>query len=309
MSRRFVQHLGLSASVLLGALCTGAGLSESANREALVVISREAEPFRKAAQAARDALRERGWVVRIEVLSKRQAAPTGSEAVVAVGTDAARWAAAHAPSGLPVAYCMVSDSSALRDAAGARMTGIVSEVSVSTQMALLRETLPAARRIGVLYSPNSTRSRRAMEALQSAGRGLEIEAVSIGEKEEIGSALDRLVQRRVDVVWTIPDSAVYDSGTIKALLQTTLRARIPVFGFSTSVVRAGALVGVGIDPDDQGRQAAIGVDRLAAEGGLPSVREVPAEFEISVNLIVASHLGVVVPESVIRKSTNVFREE
>lgn len=290
--------------VMMGAvLALGGAASPPA---AHILLSREAEPFRQAEQACAGALRGESWGVRSEVLDPAKPPAIAEDAtVIAVGTEAAAWAQAHVSPRARVVYAMVADPEGAGLTAGRPVAGVLSDVPAEAQVAAVRGCLPQARVVGALVRAGSPRSARLHAAFaEAAGKaGLRVETVSVGDKPEVAQAVEELLRRRVDIVWTMPDAGLYDANVIKNLLQTTLRAGVPVYGFSTPMVRAGALVGAAVDPAAQGRRAA----ELALR---PPDDRVPvavnAEHAIGVNLIVAQRLNITVPAGFLETVTNKF---
>jgi len=84
-----------------------------------------------------------------------------------------------------------------------------------------------------------------------------------------------------------------------------------VWGFSPAFVRAGGLVGVGVEPRAQGRQAADIVQRLGSgkPGAVTDRVQSAQEFQVAVNLIVARQLGIEIPEALTKRATFVFKTE
>ncbi|CAG0965185.1 hypothetical protein PHYC_00943 [Phycisphaerales bacterium] len=298
-------------AALAGVMYLGAWGSEAeAPKEALVVLSREAEPFRKCEKAVAARLKESGWTVRTVVIDDKGRVGGGEAAdrVVAVGTEAATWAKSRASEGTSVVFCMVADAEGAGLTAQPNISGVLSEVPAAAQMSLIREALPKAGRVGILYKEGSARGERWLAAMRDEALkvGLSVDAQRVESKEKLGDALSLLLKRRVDVLWTMPDGGLYDASTLKAVLRATLEEGVPVFGFSTPVVRAGALVGVGIAPEAQGAQAGALMIDLAGRKG-PAAEIVDPAFEVGVNLVVAERLQLSVPGGVVEKATHVFK--
>ena len=69
---------------------------------------------------------------------------------------------------------------------------------------------------------------------------------------------------------------------MRTLLLAGIRKKIPVWGFSTAFVRAGALIGVGVEPRSQGAQAAeILVKLLDDPASLKEQSQSPHDFQIA----------------------------
>jgi ABC-type uncharacterized transport system substrate-binding protein len=217
--------------------------------------------------------------------------------------------------------------------------GISMDVPVGEQIALMTRALGKIKTIGMLYCsdvPASAAMQKEME--QAMPAGVRLLAVDVKKHQSMADAIAALLAQGPDIVWTAPDSSVYDGATIRSLLLASVRNRIPVFGFSTAFVKAGALLGIGIDPRAQGEQAATmvaGVIKSRAKGaGAVSkpaggntttssasatsvaasspacVVEAP-KFQVVLNLIVAAgdRLSISLPAEMTRSADVVFRPE
>jgi len=160
---------------------------------------------------------------------------------------------------------------------------------VGRQLDLVRLALPEARRIGVLWGPESVAQRPALLAAARA-RGLQEVAAQFAGSESLFNTLQSaLLDVQVLLAW--PDPQVYNSATIANILLTTYRARVPVVGFSAPYVAAGALMSVHSTLRQHAQQAALMV-YAALQSGLPAQSQYPVDFEVSVNERVARALGL-----------------
>jgi ABC-type uncharacterized transport system substrate-binding protein len=134
--------------------------------------------------------------------------------------------------------------------------------------------------------------------------------VAVNEFPSISAAIAALVQKNVDIVWTTADQRLYDNASVRALLLSCLREKIPVWGFSPAFVRAGAVVGVGVEAAAQGKQAAdLLIALLKDPKSVKNKVQSPREYQIAVNLIVAKDLNLDIPESVPQRAAFVYRSE
>lgn len=90
--------------------------------------------------------------------------------------------------------------------------------------------------------------------------GWKLEAVDVAKADSTAE----LFRRDSGMVWTIADdSVIYNRATVTSLLLSSLRQQSPVFGFSGSFVKAGALLGLAANPTLPGGYAAsLVADRL-----------------------------------------------
>jgi putative ABC transport system substrate-binding protein len=305
--------LGMVLFVTIGGLFTWVSAQGA---EIVIVRTSDAEPYVQAGAALENRLVDAHDSVR-NLLAKdvsAQGITAGigkADAVVAVGTPAARWLQKQLPADVKLVYCMVSDPADAGLLEGRPSTGVTTDVPISEQIKLITEAMPKTRSVGILYRSDAANSKEVLQSLQkSIPESWSVQAVAVNEEPSIAEAITALIAKQVDVIWTAPDAKIFDSAAVRTLLLAAVRARIPVWGFSPAFVRAGALLGVGVDPAAQGKQAAELVIECISEHAPALQRAVPPQqFQIAVNLIVARQLGVEVPESLTQRAAFVFQAE
>ncbi len=281
----------------------------------VVVHSKKAEQFEQAEEAFRKTWRsgsriESVVLADVELASLARVTSDGTVAYVAMGTDAASKLAKHLPANVPMTFCMVSEPEAAGVIDRERTAGVRLDVTMSDQMEIIRTTLPNARSIGVLRRAGSAKGQRAVDELKaSLPAGWTVVAEEVAGAQEVADGIERLLSANVDVVWTYADSSLFDSATVKALLLATIRKRVAVFGYSTPFVRAGALMGVGVEPAEQGSQAAEGLRELESSGSENRGQIASPRFVFSLNKIVAEKLSVSLSDAVVREADVVFDRE
>lgn len=232
-----------------------------------------------------------------------------ADAVLAIGTPAATYLHAYLALPTPLIYCMVAMPSAAGLTDGRAAFGVTTRIPVQAQFELIAQALPNARVLGMLYHSDTTEGQQSLQMVrQTLPKDWQLQAVAVDKFDSIAAAIDELANRHVDVIWTTVETGIYDAATIRSLLLSELRTNSPVFGFSPGFVRAGALVGVGIDPTAQGAQAAALTARVLANPADKSVTQVqaPQSFQIAVNLIVADKIGIHLPKDLIRRAAYTF---
>ena len=205
---------------------------------------------------------------------------------------------------IPVIFCMVLHP-AKYDLDAPNMVGIALEVPFNRQIDPMRSVLPNLKRIGVLYDPNKTSAKVESARRQAKAMGVELIAREVSSEREVPEALRSLVPH-IQALWLLPDSTVLTEESLAFLLSTTLAADVPVIGFSSGLVRSGALVGAHIMYEDVGKQAARLAKRLANSGSSsPTGIIPPKQLRLSINLKTAKYLGITVPPKVL----NTFDEQ
>lgn len=264
--------------------------------EVTIVLSSPAEPYRVAAAACRERYDKAVPTILVGDLT----APPTTPVVVAIGSPAAAWLNQRLAPGQVMVHCLVTPEVHHRLVTRPGRLGLAAEVPTTVMLADVRRLLPRARRIGFLYRSRTTASERLRREVVAATTDLELVAVDLDRATSAAEAIDRLLDAGPDLVLAAPDAAVYDAGMVRAVLLAALRRRVPVYGYSWPMVRAGALAGSGIDPAGQGQAVADLVSRILAGDDAPMMTREPARF---LNLTVAAKLGVAIDPVLVAGAT------
>jgi len=207
--------------------------------------------------------------------------------------------------GIPVVFCMVLDS-AKHDLKAPNVTGIRLEIPISRQFGALRAVLPSVKRLGVLYDPDKTGELVEEGRLQARAMGVEVVARRVSSEKDVPSALGALIPD-IDALWLVPDGTVVTGDSLKFLMSTALNANVPVLGFSSELVRNGALVGLSVHYEDVGRQAGMLARKILLERYQPNSTTFPPDrFRLAVNLKTAKFLGIVIPPAVVSSADELY---
>jgi hypothetical protein len=182
-----------------------------------------------------------------------------------------------------------------------KLTALYANQPLSRQLALLRLALPKAQDLGVLWTPEASEtaegakpSSSLLELKQATNErhlNLRIETVQAGAP--VYKPLRSLLGQ-VDVLWALPNDQIYNPASFQNILLSSIRAGVPMMGFSAAYVRAGAMLGVYATPQAMARQAAQMVQDMLVRGhtaGLAVAPQFPKSFEVGVNQAVARSMG------------------
>jgi putative ABC transport system substrate-binding protein len=236
------------------------------------------------------------------------------DVVFAVGTPAAMSVKTHAPN-LPMVFSIGGDPVGLGLVAslarpGGAATGYMqgSQEIVLKQLSLLREMVPSAKRVAVLFEAGNPSMLQGVRSLQhsAAAVGLETQAMSLRDWKDVDAAEKRMMREAVDGMIVMYDRIT--SGNAWNIASLADRRGLPaVFGNRHFIANGGALVSYGIDWPAQIVRSADYLARIldgAKPADLPVLQ--PAQFELVVNLWKARRLGQTIPQSVLLQATEVI---
>ena len=175
------------------------------------------------------------------------------------------------------------------------------------RLQLLKEVVPNASRVAVLWDPNYSDFAPDWRALRAAAQSLGVTLRSVESRgpAELESAFSAMTSGRADALVTFSDSLTY----LQAQRVADLAAnnRLPGIYAYQEVTAAGGLMSYGTSIPDMFRHAAVFVDKIlkgAKPGDLPI--EQPTKFELVVNRKTASALGITVPQSILMRADKVI---
>lgn len=213
---------------------------------------------------------------------------------------------------IPVVYTAVTDPVAaeLADKDGnpvGNVTGTSDTLPVEEQLKMIREMMPDAKTIGILYTTSEANSVSAIATYESLvdKYGFTLETKGIGQTSEIALATDDLLTK-VDCITNLTDNTVVAS--LPTILEKANEKGIPVFGSEIEQVKIGCLAAEGIDYIQLGKQTG----KIAAQilKGEKKASEIPYEIisepGFYVNTKVAENLGIEVPSDLADSAVESF---
>lgn len=251
----------MRAALLALVLLTPPALAAAAG-EIVVIRSTDLPAYRAVEQAALADLGQAARSVQLapgNLVEQIRVTTGGAKVLLALGPDVA--AAAAAQKGPAVLHVFVPNPAA----AGIDPTlpSVPTQPSLGFQVRALRQLLPKARRVGVIYDPAQSSALVAECDSTLVAAGLVLVRKEVAARAEVPSALEAILPT-VDLLWILPDPTVVGLETLRALVQAPLEAHVPVIGYGESQARAGALLSAEARWDDVGRKAAAAARRLVA---------------------------------------------
>jgi putative tryptophan/tyrosine transport system substrate-binding protein len=193
---------------------------------------------------------------------------------------------------------------------GGNITGLSFDVGpeiTAKQVQLLKEAVPEATRLAVLWNPNSPFLHPYLEAIrvQSKRLGVSTQSLQVQDPNDIKGAFAAMKQAQADVLIVLSDSfATLHRGLIADL---AAQQRLPAIYGWRAYIDAGALMSYGPSLSDLFHGAARYVDKIL-RGAKPSDLPVeqPTKFELIINLKVAKTLGLSFPQTLLTAADEVI---
>lgn len=174
----------------------------------------------------------------------------GKDLILAIATPAAQ-AVAGATSDIPIIATAVTDFQAAglvqsNDLSGTNVTGTSDLTPVKEQIDLLKQLLPDAKKVGILYCSAETNSTFqadiAMTACEEAG--LEFQVFTVSSSNDIQTVVESMVGK-VDVIYAPTDNVIAAGMPTVSMVAT--ENNLPIICGESGMVDKGGLATYGID--------------------------------------------------------------
>ncbi|MGN0404916.1 MAG: ABC transporter substrate-binding protein [Bariatricus sp.] len=215
-------------------------------------------------------------------------------------------------SDIPVIFTAVTDPVAaeLADADGkpvGEVTGTSDKLPVEEQLRMIREILPDAKTIGIIYTTSEANSVSAIEEYKEkvGDYGFELVEKGITNTSEIALATDDLLTK-VDCISNLTDNTVVNS--LATILDKANAAKIPVFGSEIEQVKIGCLAAEGLDYVALGKQTGkMAAKVLKGEAAASEINfETITEAGLYLNTKVAADLGITLADDLVSGAVEVY---
>ncbi|HWN02231.1 MAG TPA: ABC transporter substrate-binding protein [Candidatus Dormibacteraeota bacterium] len=181
---------------------------------------------------------------------------------------------------------------------------------VPKRLELLKQVVPRASRVAVLWHPGIYSERTMRDMLQEtegAARavGVQLQLVGAGGPDDFGKAFTAMRRDRADAVVVFPSPMLYLEH--KSIVDLVAQSRLPAVYPWREAVDDGGLIAYGANIPDMLRHAAAVVDRVlkgAKPADLPI--EQPTTYELLINLKTARALGLTIPPSLLQRADQVI---
>jgi putative ABC transport system substrate-binding protein len=192
---------------------------------------------------------------------------------------------------------------------GGNITGLSEMASEldAKQLEMLKEVVPQARRIGVLWNPTTPSQVPGLQSLKAAAEklGLALHMASAATAEEFDGAFVSMARENVGALFVMPSPLIVMQRA--RVTELALKFRLPGIFSVKEAVEAGGLMSYTADRNDLSRRAALYIDKIlkgASPADLPV--EQASKYQLVINLKTAKALGLEVPPTLLARADEVI---
>ena len=281
-------------------------------------------------QAFLGALRELGWIEGRNIVIEYRWAEGDLERLPGLAEDLVRrnvdvivapaasaaLAAKHATSTIPIVMIFPNDPvgqglvSNLRRPGGnvTGTTNIPISDMLGKRLQILKEAVPNATRVAIVYDPTDQVFSPPMKGFEGAARslGIQLQYVEARGPKDFDGAFAAMEQQRANALLVAGGTTFLINRT--RFNELALKRRLPTMFSVREGVEAGGLVAYGVNMTEFVSRSAAYVDKIL-KGAKPAdlAIEQPTKFELIINLKAANALGLRIPQSVLARADEVIQ--
>jgi ABC-type uncharacterized transport system substrate-binding protein len=244
-------------------------------RDVIVVLDARVPYHRIALAGARDEVQGTTTVLELsgsrtaDLRSMRRVADTRPNAILAIGSEAARLARAAAPD-IPVVYTMVMDPGG-DDLAGTNLCGVALNDGFEGALDRLAAMKPGVRRLLTLYDPRRLAPAVGKLRRLARDRGMVLRALPARNARQAAEALERAEREHPpDAFYLLLDPALVDAGVFDRIRLFAARHDAILIVPDSTLVAAGGTYAYAPGFREMGAYAGRLVSRVIVDGVRPA---------------------------------------
>lgn len=213
----------------------------------------------------------------------------------------------------PVVFTAVTDPVGAElvesnEAPGVNVTGTTDMNPVADQIDLIKQVIPEAKKVGIVYSSGEINSAVQVKLAKAEAKqeGLEVVEKTVTNTAEVQQAAQTLTD--VDAIYVPTDNAVV--AALDSVLQVAEDNHILVITGDTSSVENGAALTLGLEYEALGRQTGEMAIKILKDGADPATMPVEEQKnpQLVVNTKAAQRQGHPIPKEMQDKADKVITE-
>ncbi|MDR1785085.1 MAG: ABC transporter substrate-binding protein [Spirochaetaceae bacterium] len=223
-----------------------------------------------------------------------------SDLILAIATPAAQ-AVANLTATIPIVITAVTDPQSAKlvksnEMPGTNVTGTSDLTPVEAQIKLLKQIVPGAKTVGLLYNSSEQNSLFQIDLAKKAcaSLGLSYIDATASNANEIQQVVQSLVGK-VDAVYSPTDNLI--ASAVPTVAAVTTAAKLPFICGEEGMTKAGGLATYGINYYNLGKQTAVMAVDILKNGKKPA--DMPIQYleggDLFINDEIARAIGITIP--------------
>ena len=187
-------------------------------------------------------------------------------------------------------------------------TGVSNMISIAPQLKLIKDILPNAKKLGIIYNSMEINSLEVLRKIKQLAARFDLEIVEsvIASSNDVVMATQALANKEVDAIFVSNDNTALSA--IKGITKISAKFCIPVFCSDVDTINSGVLAALGPDQYNIGIQTGKIIEKILIDGKMPSQIPVvfPEALEFRINMKVAQKLRIAIDQNILSVASEVI---
>lgn len=232
--------------------------------------------------------------------------------ILAIATPSAQ-AIASKITDIPVLITAVTDPLSAKlvktmEKPGANITGTTDMNPIADQLKLLKDLVPNAKKVGVIYNAGEVNSQVQVDIVKNNAKdlGLEIVEATVSNSSDVLMAAQSLIGK-VEAIYVPTDNTVVSA--FESVAKITTENKIPVISGESSVVDRGGIGTIGINYLKLGQQTGEMAVKIIKGEAKPQDMAIESQKELDtvINQKAADAIGLTIPQELLAKANKVIK--
>lgn len=213
---------------------------------------------------------------------------------------------------IPHVFCAVTDPFSSGVAVSpadhiANLTGLATPQPVESTIKFMREIMPKARKIGMVWNPSEANSEYCTKLARKAAEKYKFQLVekTVSNTNDIEEVVKAVINEKVDIFFTSGDVTV--SMVVPSIAKKMTENKIAYFTNTPNDINSGVFFAIGADYPEVGSKAADILKKVVMgkeTKDIPIETYVPEKYNINTQL--AKQLGISVPKHILKAANTVI---
>ena len=187
------------------------------------------------------------------------------------------------------------------------ITGVSDLLPIKEHIVMVLTFKPDIKKLGLLYNAGEANSKATIASIKALQGELGFDTVeaTASKTADVYQAAKSLVGK-VDAIFIPTDNTIISA--LESVLKVGIQNKLPIFAADVDSVKRGAVAAMGFDYYKHGYQTGAIAERIL-NGEKPE--NIPVQFQTDLQLYInansAKQMGVVPPESLLKKATKIYQ--
>jgi len=202
---------------------------------------------------------------------------------------------------IPIVFMGVTNPGKFKN--NSNVTGVLMEVTIQDKIELIKQLIPAIKKVGIILSSLTPYVHSLEEKLKA--KKISVEPALVNNPGGINTALRFMTN--IDLLWMIPDPLNRDNVSFKFMLMFSLKKKMPLYGLSMKYLKMGATFTIEPSISFVGKKGAKYVKDIVDGKSIKDLPVLYSKGAFAINKKIADKIRFYIPEDVLKSAQEIIK--